>query len=264
MQRAIAVEILNKVPIHAAATAFAPGSSIVTHASRHTAQALVVRLDIEDFFPSITYRRVKGLFVSLGYSDGVATILSLLVTDRPRGEVRRGRARETVFTGPACLPQGASTSPVLSNLICRGLDARLGGLARKHGFTYSRYADDLTFSHPDPAAPLGRLLSTVPRILREEGFTMNDAKTRVMLASQRQIVTGLTVNNGVAVPRADLRRFRAFLHVCERDGLEATSRVLGKDAMAYALGYTAFIAMVETDRAQAIRARHPWLTNSAR
>jgi RNA-directed DNA polymerase len=259
MQRAILREILGKIPVHPAATAFVPGSSIVEHARRHAGQAVVVRLDIADFFPSITYRRVKGMFQSLGYSDGAATILGLLTTDRPRGENVKGGVRVAAFTGPAFLPQGASTSPAISNLICRRLDARLNGLARAHGFTYSRYADDLTFSHSGGDAELGRLMSSVPVILREEGFRLNDAKTRVMRGGQRQIVTGLTVNDGVAIPRADLRRFRAFLHACERDGLDTVSRTLGKDALEYARGYTAFISMVEPGRAETLRSKHPWL-----
>jgi RNA-directed DNA polymerase len=263
MQRSILREILARVPAHPAATAFTPGASIVDHARRHSGKSIVVRLDIEDFFPSITYRRVKGMFQSLGYSDGTATILGLLTTDRPRGEKATAQGRVPVFIGPANLPQGASTSPAISNLICRRLDARLSGLARAHGFTYSRYADDLTFSHADGDAALGRLLTSVPVILREEGFRLNDAKTRIMRAGQRQVVTGLAVNDGVAIPRAELRRFRAFIHACERDGLDATSRALGKDALAYARGYTAFIAMVEPNRAASLREKHPWLTGAA-
>lgn len=263
IQRALVADLLSKVPLHPAATAFAPGSSIVKHASRHTRQAVVVRLDIADFFPSITYSRVRGLFASLGYSSGVATILALLATERPRTNPSSRGWHDPIFTGPARLPQGAATSPVISNLICRGLDARLSGLATRHGFTYSRYADDLTFSHPHAASNLGRLLSSVPVILREEGFTLNEAKTRVMRSNQRQIVTGLTVNDGVALPRADLRRFRAFLHTCERDGLDSASHALGKDALAYARGYTAFIAMVEPDRAAALRERYSWLSHAS-
>ncbi len=252
-QQVVARDILAKIPIHDAATAYRPGASIVANARPHAGQAVVIRLDIADFFPSITRKRVKGMFQSLGYSEGVAAILALLTTDAPRNGA----------DGPqASLPQGACTSPAISNIICQRLDARLNGLARKHGFTYTRYADDMTFSHPATDAPVGRLISSAVFILGEEGFEPNPAKARVTRAHQRQIVTGLVVNDGVAIPRADLRRFRAILHSAERDGFEAASLTLGKDVRDYARGYLAFVQMVEPEKATRIRERHPWVTLS--
>jgi retron-type reverse transcriptase len=250
-QRIIHREILEKVPIHDAATAYRPGASIVTNASRHTGRAVVIRLDITDFFPTITRKRVKGMFASFGYSEGVAAILALLTTDLPRD--RRQDAAD------ACLPQGACTSPAISNIICSRLDARLSGLARAHGFTYTRYADDMTFSHPDADAQAGRLISSAAHILGAEGFTPNPAKARVTRAHHRQIVTGLLVNNGVTIPRSDLRRFRAILHSAERDGFEHASQTLGKDVRDYARGYLAYIQMVDPAKAARIRERHPWV-----
>jgi retron-type reverse transcriptase len=250
-QRIIQREILAKVPIHDAATAYRPGASIVTNASRHTGRAVVIRLDIADFFPAITRKRVKGMFASFGYSEGVAAVLALLTTDEPRD-----RALEAT---DACLPQGACTSPAIANIICTRLDARLAGLARKHGFTYTRYADDMTFSHPAADAPVGRLISSAVHILGAEGFAPNSAKARITRAHQRQIVTGLLVNNGVTIPRADLRRFRAILHSAERDGFERASLTLGRDVREYARGYLAFIQMVEPDKAEQLRAKHAWL-----
>ena len=114
-------------------------------------KAVVIRLDVADFFPSITRRRVKGIFTSFGYSEGVAAVLALLTTDDPR---------DGTHDGVAGLPQGAPTSPAISNIVCSRLDARLNGLARKHSFDYSRYADDMTFSHPSGDAPVGRLISS--------------------------------------------------------------------------------------------------------
>ena len=250
-QQVIRREILSKIPIHDAATAFRPGGSIVANARHHSGKAIVIRLDIADFFPSITRRRVKGMFASFGYSEGVAAILALLTTDDPR---------EGTHDGVAGLPQGASTSPAVSNIVCSRLDARLNGLARKHGFTYSRYADDMTFSHPSGDAPVGRLISSAAFILSEEGFVPNAAKTRVMRSHQRQIVTGLLVNDGVTIPRADLHRFRAILHSAERDGVERASKTLGKDVREYARGYLAFIQMVDPGRATRLRERHPWVS----
>jgi len=249
-QRVILQEILAKIPIHDAATAFRPGASIVANARQHVGKDVVIRLDIADFFPSIDRRRVKGMFASLGYSEGIAAVLALLTTDTPR---------KAGSDNAALLPQGACTSPAISNIICHRLDARLTGLARKHGFIYSRYADDMTFSHPSSDAPVGRLISSAVFILGEEGFAPNPAKARVMRAHQRQIVTGLVVNDGVAIPRADLRRFRAILHGTERDGFEQASLTLGKDVRDYARGYLAFVHMVEPDKAARLRERHPWV-----
>lgn len=249
-QRVILQEILAKIPIHDAATAFRPGASIVANARQHVGKDVVIRLDIADFFPSIDRRRVKGMFASLGYSEGIAAVLALLTTDTPR---------KAGSDSAALLPQGACTSPAISNIICHRLDARLTGLARKHGFIYSRYADDMTFSHPSSDAPVGRLISSAVFILGEEGFAPNPAKARVMRAHQRQIVTGLVVNDGVAIPRADLRRFRAILHGTERDGFEQASLTLGKDVRDYARGYLAFVHLVEPDKAARLRERHPWV-----
>jgi RNA-directed DNA polymerase len=253
-------DILRKVEPHPAATAFRTGASIVDHAGRHTGQGVVIRLDLSDSFHSITRPRVTGLFASLGYNPGVATVLSLLVTERPRmTRVVAGQPHE-VFSGVAHLPQGACTSPAISNLICRRLDARLSGLANRHGFTYSRYADDLTFSHPAGDVALGRLLASAGHIVRDEGFILNDAKTRVMRRNARQTITGLTVNDGVSIPRADLRRFRATLHACERDGFDVVSQRLGRDARAYVHGYLAYVAMVDHERAAKLRAAYSSLS----
>jgi RNA-directed DNA polymerase len=264
-QQVIAREILAKAPIHDAATAYRPGASIVANARQHAGQAVVIRLDIADFFPSITRKRVKGLFQTFGYSEGVSAILAVLTTDTPR--YRAGEPspllgipdRVLYDYVDASLPQGACTSPAISNIVCHRLDARLNGLARKHGFTYTRYADDMIFSHPSVDAPVGRLISSAVVILGEEGFQPNPAKARITRAHQRQIVTGLVVNDGVAIPRADLRRFRAILHSAERDGFEHASLTLGKDVREYARGYLSFIQMVEPEKAARLRERHPWV-----
>lgn len=250
VQRAILRSILMKIPIHPAATAFYTGASVVDHAMLHTNCAVVVKLDLTDFFPTIGWRRVRGMFASLGYSTGISTMLALLTTTAPR-------SRDALQY--ACLPQGAPTSPAISNIISRRLDARLSGLAAKHGFVYSRYADDMTFSHASSDADIGRLVSSVQVIVREEGFVLNDGKTRVMRAHHRQIVTGLVVNDGVRIPRENLRRFRAILHNTERDGFDSASRDLGQDVREYARGYFAFIRSVEPDKAAKLVERHPWL-----
>jgi hypothetical protein len=269
-QQWLLTSVLEGLPVNAAATAFRPGCSIVDNAGQHAGKAVVARIDLEEFFPSITFRRVKGLFESFGYNEGVATLLALLATEAPRAKVSlddsagRASARYFVSLGARRLPQGACTSPAITNLLCRRLDARLAGTAGKLGFAYTRYADDLVFSHADREAPVGELLVYVRRTLAEEGFRVNEAKTRVMRPQHRQAVTGLVVNGSPSIAREDLRRFRAFLHQCERDGLPAVSERMGRSALAYAAGYLAYVAMVSPDRAARIRAAYPWIRERSR
>jgi retron-type reverse transcriptase len=209
--------IVEKLLVHGAAHGFLPGRSILTNAEVHTGGRIVVRMDIEGFFPTVTLRRVKGVFRKAGYREQVATLLALLCTEAPREVVRLDGKDYYVALGPRCLPQGAPTSPALTNTLCLRLDQRLTGLARKLGWRYTRYADDLTFSLPDghKGPPnLGKLLGVVRRIVEEEGFAINPEKTRVARKGGRQTVTGLVVN-GAGRPRAPRqlrRRLRAAVH----------------------------------------------------
>src|SRR4029079_11661853 len=125
---------------------FVPGRSTMSNAVPHVRRDVVVNADLKEFFPTISFPRVKGVFQELGYSPAVATILALLCTESPRREVTYAGRVWQVAIGPRALPQGACTSPALSNLPARALDARLTGMAQKLGWTYTRYADDLTFS----------------------------------------------------------------------------------------------------------------------
>jgi hypothetical protein len=165
-----------------------------------------------------------------------------------------------VTVGARQLPQGACTSPALTNLLCRKLDRRLTGAAAAFGYTYSRYADDLIFSHPKADASLGAMIALARAILEAEGFTVNEDKTSVMRPHQRQVVTGVVVNGGSPrLPREDLRRFRAFLHHCERDGFDTVTERFGRNAQAYAAGYLSFIHMVNPEQEERLRRRYPWL-----
>lgn len=264
-QRWLLANVLCRLPVHENAMAFVPGRSIADNAARHAGRAIVVRIDLKDFFPSIGVGRVKGLFRSLGYNEGVATLFALLATESPRvAVIVAGEPKRFVSVGGRCLPQGACTSPAVTNVLCRRLDARLTGASGALGFAYTRYADDLVFSHERPDAAVGALLTVARKILGEERFTVNEEKTRVMRAHQRQVVTGLIVNavNGNAaarVSRDDLRRFRAFLHQCETRGFDTMTQATGQDARAYASGYVSFIHMVRPDHAAKLRAAHPWL-----
>src|SRR6185436_17792305 len=119
---------------------FVSGRSTVSNARAHLGRSLVVNLDLKDFFPSVTFPRVRGLFESVGYSPAAATILALLCTESPRMAVDHDGTRHWVAVAERALPQGACTSPAIANLVARKLDRRLAGAAKKLGWTYTRYA----------------------------------------------------------------------------------------------------------------------------
>jgi hypothetical protein len=190
---------------------------------------------------------VRGVFIAHGYSYAVASTLALLCTEYDREPFDREGERFHVSVGPRHLVQGAPTSPALANLVAWRLDRRLTGLAAKYGFSYTRYADDLTFSGGEPAVA-GRLITNIRRIVADERFTLNDAKTRVARRSRRQIVTGLVVNDQVATPRQLRRRLRAMLHNAQRDargdGVAGTSTALTGATFSRARGLVAFVNAV--------------------
>ncbi|MDR1228714.1 MAG: RNA-directed DNA polymerase [Azoarcus sp.] len=241
--------ILAKAPVHPAAHGFLPGRSIRSNAAPHVGRAVVVNLDLKNFFPSIHYPRIKGVFRELGYSGQIATLLGLLCTETPVDEILIDGERCYVANGPRHLPQGAPTSPMLTNLLCRRLDARLDGIARKLGFDYTRYADDLSFSAAEAAQKhVGKLLWRVRRIVAEEGFTPHPDKQHVMRRQQRQHVTGLTVNDKLSIDRATFRRFRAALHQVETSGPRGKHWNGNPDVLAALEGYARFIHMVDPAR----------------
>lgn len=258
-QQWIRVNILAPLPVSPYAAAFRPGRSIVDNARRHSGKACVIRMDLSDFFATVSFPRIRGFFESLGYNPGVATVLALICTDAPRSRVTLDGQTQMVIVGDRSLPQGACTSPDLANLVTIRLDARIAGLARKFGYTYSRYADDLVLSAESEDIFAAGVVSAVTRVCSEEGFTVNRRKTRIMRGPNRQLVTGLMVNDGVRLTRKDLRRIRAFLHRCETNGLDTVSAELGKDARAVAHGYFAYVYMVTPSAAMKLLEKHPWI-----
>ena len=195
-QHWILENILGVIPVHDAAHGFVPGRSIVTNAACHVGRSLVVNWDLKNFFPTVTYPRVKGMFKSLGYPEKVATVLALICTEPDADEVELDGERYFVHTSERHLPQGAPTSPAITNILCRKFDARLQGTARSLGYTYSRYADDMTFSASDQSSveKLNQLIWRVRAVVGDEGFEIHPDKLRIMRKGGRQEVTGLTVN----------------------------------------------------------------------
>lgn len=253
--------ILSKLPAHDAAQGFIKGKSILHNAAPHVGKAVVVNLDLKDFFPSITFKRVRGLFRSFGYSEAVATVLALLCTEPPRQTVTHDGKIYHVAVADRQLPQGACTSPAITNLLCRHLDKRLSGLAAQLGFTYTRYADDMTFSS-DSDKDVGKLIKAVTDICAFEGLRVHPEKIRVLRKAQRQEVTGIVINEKANLSRRDLRRLRAILHNCEKHGIESQSN--GRpDFLAYLKGMVAYVKMVNPEQGAVFMAQLQRITGTA-
>ena len=262
-QRWIYDHILAKIPVHDAAHGFAPGRSTVTNALPHVGRRAVVNADLKDFFPTITFARVKGIFQSFGYSPAAATIFALLCTEAPRKRITYAGKTYEAATGPRVLPQGACTSPALSNLAARRLDARLHGIAAKLGWTYTRYADDLTFSADGEAADkVGYVLARIRHIAEDEGFSVNEKKTRVQRTNTAQCVTGLVVNRRVGVPRDVVRRLRAILHRAQTQGLAAQNRDKHPHFESWLRGMIAYVNMANPEQGRKLRVAYDALNHT--
>lgn len=253
-QQWILANILSRVPIHDAAHGFVVNHSVVTNASQHVNSSVVINADLKDFFPSITFVRVKGLFQRLGYSPAVATILALLCTECPRTTMRLAGTTYHAASGRRALPQGACTSPALSNLIATKLDRRMSAMATKLGWRYSRYADDLTWSTTgEPSPSIGYVLARIRHIAQDEGFELNHDKTRIQRRSQRQTVTGVVVNDQLNVPRETIRRVRAILHNAQKTGLAAQNKDQHPHFESWLLGMIGWISMVNPTQGEKLK-----------
>lgn len=193
LQRLLLDTLLYKLEPTEYAHGFLPGRSTVTNAQPHVGCDWVVTADIKDFFPSITTAQVLDALKPLGLSAQRLDIIVALVT-------RDGR-----------LPQGTPTSPHIANLVVRRMDMELSA---QKGWTYTRYADDLAFSGGDNPH---HLMQEVLLIVRSYGFQLAQHKTRIMPRSQRQIVTGIVVNEKLALPKGTRRKLRAMLHKLKKE-----------------------------------------------
>ncbi|MCP4695264.1 MAG: RNA-directed DNA polymerase [Gammaproteobacteria bacterium] len=255
-QHWILAQLLTPLALHSAAHGFRQCHSIVSNAAPHCGKSVVINLDLRNFFPTIHYRRVKGLFHSFGYAEAVATVLALLCTEAEIETVELDGERYYVALGERYLPQGAPSSPAITNLLCRRLDRRLTGMAKKLGFIYTRYADDLSFSSNADNAAIGKLLRQCHFIVNAEGFNIHPDKTRVMRYMQHQEVTGVVVNRRrPAVSRKQLKRFRALLFQIEKDGPEGKRWNGGKEVLHSIQGFANFVCMVDPVKGKALKDR---------
>jgi hypothetical protein len=214
-QRAILDNILSKVPVHEAAHGFLAEKSVVTNSNPHKKKpALLINMDLQDFFPSITFERIRGVFKSLGYSGHISTLLAMLCSFSERIPIEVRGVTKHVAVTRRILPQGSPASPMITNIICRRLDNRLEGLCKKFSYTYTRYADDMSFStNEEIKDSVGKFCGIVNKIVKEEDFEIHLKKTRFLRPNNQQSVTGIVINGDqIGVPKKWVKRVRASLH----------------------------------------------------
>jgi retron-type reverse transcriptase len=262
LQRKLLRELLEYVPPHEAAHGFRPRHSCKTNAEPHVGHDVVIRMDLQDFFVSIGHARVEGVFRMLGYPEKAAQVFAGLCTNRvPASLFRRHDAAKYDFELPQTnwllrkrllsphLPQGAPTSPALANLCAFNLDLRLHAAVESMDGHYTRYADDLTFSGGRQLARgANRFIELVTRIVQEEGYAVNFRKTKVMLASRRQQVTGIIVNRKLNLSRRECDELKAMLYNCVRHGPSSQNRAGLEDFHGHLAGRIAHLTAINPER----------------
>ena len=263
MQRQILSEILYRIPAHNAAHGFIPGRSIQTFVAPHVGQSIVLRMDLQDFFPSISRARVQAAFRTAGYPERVADLLGgLCSTPTPDDVWLKYRSTVTMerltaaraLYGQPHLPQGAPTSPALANICAYRFDCRLQGLAESANANYTRYADDLAFSGDARfAAQIQHFATQAAAILLEEGFAVYHRKTRIMRQGVRQYLAGLVTNQRINIVRADFDRLKAILHNCVQRGPESQNRKGHPAFQAHLAGRLSFVESIHPAKGKRLR-----------
>lgn len=265
VQRQLLAQVLGGIPRSDAAHGFCPGRSVASYAAPHAGSRVVVRLDLEGFFASVSAGRVHGVLRTAGYPEPVAHCLTGLVTTvlarrewqqvpRPAdpglldAHWRLGRRLAVPH-----LPQGAPTSPVLADLAAARLDRRLDALARAWGGRYTRYADDLALSGPWRRTDR-RLTAAVEQVVLDEGFRLNAHKTAVQPCSGRQVLGGLVVNDRPRVGRREVDLLRAVVHNCVVHGPSTQDRSGVPDFRSHLHGRVAWVAQHDPARGARLRA----------
>ena len=232
LQKIIYKRILLSVNGHPASMGFRQNISVTHNAKAHLGNKQILKVDIVDFFGSIKKHRIIKVFEKIGYPTNISLVLAELCTLESK------------------LPQGAATSPALSNIIAYDMDVKLASVAQKNNLTYTRYADDLTFSGEDISFEL--TLSEIDRIIREEKFVIQRKKTSFLTEKKRKIVTGISVSSGekLMIPKAKKREIRKNVHYILTKGLVEHQRFIGSTDPSYMkrlMGYLNFWLMVEPD-----------------
>ena len=233
IQRWILINILYNMKVSEYATGFCEKKSILDNAKLHLNKHCIVNMDVEDFFPSVSFESIFRIFVYYGYTKEVAWVLTKLCSYDGR------------------LPQGSPASPCISNIVCLKLDARLAALAQKYESKYSRYADDITFSGDND---IKSIIKAAVDIINNEGFRVNDRKTRIAYPHQRQEVTGLLVNGDkIRVSKRYKKELSQELYYCIKYGVKSHMQHIECNKAFYKehiYGKIYFVNMVEPEEAK--------------
>lgn len=232
--------ILDRCSAHPAATAFIRGRSIMDNAAKHVNRVAVLTLDVAAFFDSIRERDVRVVFSRLGYAPSVVDLL----------------IRSTTLNGG--LPQGAPTSPSLSNLVMLDCDRSLTEFAEQNQLAFTRYADDFSFSgNYSSRAWVGRTIREVRSQIQRVGLRLNESKTRLMLGHQRQEVTGIVVNTRMNVRRSVRRELRKNVYFAAKYGVAGAAArpdPFGRNPAEHIRGVAEFVRFVGPNDRDALAA----------
>lgn len=226
IQKWILINILENYPLAESCKGFRKKISIFDNAKVHSNAEVILKVDLLKFYDTITEKRVYGIFKSMGYIENLSYTLAKITTAKHRDSYWLDFDKESkvvlnhlINEKPCILPQGAPTSPMIANIIATKTDYRFEALAKKMNFSYSRYADDLTFSiHKNGKLPSLKLIT---KIITEEGFFINAKKTKYMKKGCKQYVTGLTTTNGVNVSKKYRREISEHIYYCRKYGVES-------------------------------------------
>lgn len=263
IQRRLLHDLLDHIPPHDAVHSYRPSRSVATYTAPHAGRAMVLHFDLRDFFPSIRSSRVHALFRCAGYPTAVARLLTGLCTNGVPIDVyddpalidwSRKREHLRICCAPH-LPQGAPTSPALSNLCAYRLDCRLDGFAKSMNATYTRYADDLAFSGDENLERSARRFQVeVGKIVLEEGFELHMRKSRFMRQGVRQQLAGVVLNVRPNFRRQGYDQLKAVLHNCIHKGPASQNRLDHADFRGHLAGRIAYVAMINPARGRRLRA----------
>lgn len=232
IQRWILDNVIYNIKVLENVTGFVPNKSILDNAREHVGSEAILTMDIKDFFPSISFKKVFRLFYYYGYTTEMCYCLSRICTLNN------------------FLPQGAPTSPYIANITCKKMDKRLFLLSKKIGAVYTRYADDITISGKKNITNYIKLFQN---IVTDEGFQVNNKKTRIMYKNRQQKVTGLIVNKKVSVPKEKIRYLRQQIYYINKFGVighSERSNLKYKNIKDHLYGLAYFIKMVDTIKGQ--------------
>ena len=253
-QKQILDEILEKVKISDLSHGFIKSRSILTGAKAHnTSPDLLINIDLENFFPTITFERVRGLYQSFGYSGYIASLLAMICTYCERMPLEVKEEIKYIKTSDRILPQGSPASPMITNIICKNMDKRINGLCKKLGITYTRYADDMSFSYMGDIKnfAIGNFLNSINKIIEAEGFHMKNEKTHILRKNNRQYITGIVINNEeIGVPKKWVKILKASIYNAQK--LKASGSSVSSKTIHEISGKIAWLKSVNEKRYQKI------------